>query len=90
MSALSSTQLLPPNGKIITRDPSFTREAPSTQWDLSFGQTKDNGITALGQVHLAAFKTDKSLIFMLNGKSESTHESLMERSIKAWLDYHNN
>ncbi|KAJ5527165.1 acetyltransferase [Penicillium frequentans] len=49
-------------------------------------RTTDNDLPELVQVHSAAFKTDQFLNFMLDGKPEGTRESLMERSIKAWLD----
>lgn len=49
-------------------------------------RTNDNDLTELVQVHSAAFKTDQFLNFMLHGKPEGTRESLMEQSIKAWLD----
>ncbi|KAJ5803023.1 acetyltransferase [Penicillium pulvis] len=49
-------------------------------------RTNGNDLTELLQIHSAAFKTDQFLNFMLHGKPEGTRESLMERSIKAWLD----
>ncbi|KAJ6005813.1 acetyltransferase [Penicillium sp. IBT 35674x] len=54
--------------------------------NFTLRRTNDNDLTELVQVHSAAFKTDQFLNFMLHGKPEGTCESLMERSIKGWLD----
>ncbi|KAK6535730.1 hypothetical protein TWF694_002179 [Orbilia ellipsospora] len=52
---------------------------------FSLQQVEDGDVAELVRVHSRAFKTDQFSNFMLSGKPPGTHESLMERSIRAWL-----
>ncbi|KAK6336237.1 hypothetical protein TWF696_001799 [Orbilia brochopaga] len=52
---------------------------------ISLQEIVESDIPELVRVHSKAFKADQFSNFMLYGKPSGAHESLMERSINAWI-----